>query len=1170
MLAASEPVASWSFNEGSGRLAHDDSGHGLDGTLRGSAGWSQGVDGSCLQLDGAGHVEVPSDPRLQLGQALTIEAWFHVTDDQANTYKHIVSLWDHYLLRLDSPPEGGRLSFFSFLDGDPEPRLSAGVPSLGQWHQVFAVWTGADMELWVDGVRRGQPRTGHPTPASRVLRLGENLIGLIDEVRIYDRALSEEEIVARIPPQLVLKLEVGRPLAAMGEPIPVACLLSNTGGQVMTGGVATLTLPAGLELVSGSAAIALPDITRSSGAKVEWQIRSDAPICGQAEVAVAFPGRDTATDDAMVVIGNLPGQDDRAFDEPALVETARGDLVLGNGRLRLVFAANQFGYGVYAVDVRQADRWRRLALANALSQLAVLHGGKPLRQMVYSPNWERLGGLPGEAGVAFAPTVVDGAGTSWSGRFSFRLRDADRVFVGIEMVPEGPAALVRLQGPTLYAGERSFGAAKDDALFGGIEWLVEGESSSSDVDMHDPEHYLRYVPHPNKITVPVMGVARENAVVALLWDCLQKWDGRHDRPAAVFASPNSLDGQENHLLGLFLPSVPDWTEPNRPDAVENPYPAMAGTPLRLEAWIAAVSPAEQTLDCVPRWFEIYGVPEPTPLPRGTYAAEIDFSMRAFLESLWVEAEQKWWTSKGGGPLLSQVGLPPHFAYQLRTAALLTEDAARRDAFNARAALVEHAGGFRPAWDDLGFTWANAVEGLLRQRDVAAANLDAMGEDGAWRFRARIETEGVFAGRDYGLLGPDGAAEVGTCARRAYEILRYARLAGDADAFAAVRPALEFMRQFRVPRAAQIWECPVHAPDILAAADALEAYLEAYLFGGDREYLDEAVYWAHAGLPFVYVWNPVEQPMLRHASIAILGGSWYAGSWIGQPVQWNGLRYAYALLKLADHDSTLPWRRIAEGITVSALHQQDADGPNVALWPDNFSALDWSKCPWVFEPGMILKNVLCLTGRDVEPDAVAVGPGIRLISRARFSEIGLAEGVLRFTARFPERESGQIVVAGVARPAAVRVDGSVLPLVSGDLWASIGPAWRYDSGPGFVTIKLTGSGLAAIEVTGVAYQPVRLIPSLAQEIVLDFEEWQLLAGLPAGSVGREYIDTAAGQFARRFYRAITESGGTHASPSLAQPATPCCGGPDGDNLDGAGLGLRWDAQEPGRLGLTPAR
>jgi hypothetical protein len=502
-----------------------------------------------------------------------------------------------------------------------------------------------------------------------------------------------------------------------------------------------------------------------------------------------------------------------------------------------------------------------------------------------------------------------------------------------------------------------------------------------------------------------------------------------------------------------------------------------------------MAPATQSVACIARWFDTFGIPDPAPLPRGNYTNEVQFSMRAFLESLWDPVEQRWWTSKGGPELLSRKALPAHYAFQLRMGAILTTNSQLQNQYLDRAALAEQLGGFRPAWDDLGLIWANPVAGLMGWRGQAAAHLDTMWPDGSWRFRTRIETDGVFKGKDYSLLGPDKAAEIGTCAQKAYEVLRLARVTGDAELFDAVKKSLAFMDQFTVPRAAQVWECPVHAPDVLAAADAIDAYLEAYRYSGDHHYLDQAIAWAWRGLPFIYVWNPPGRPILRYASIPIFGGSWFEGSWIGQPVQWNGLRYAYALLKLADYQSAFPWKKIAEGITRSAIHQQDTAGANVALWPDNFSALDWSKCPWVFEPGMIMKNVFKLLDRDIEPGTAVVDAGNQrafITSRATISAGAWQEDRLIFQASFPPGESGAIIVARLWKPAAVLHNDSLLPEAQGDLSKVLSNAWHYSAEPGVVAIKLLASGPHNLEIRGAKSRPGTLIPRTATTIEFDFD------------------------------------------------------------------------------------
>ena len=1090
--AASEhsgPAAWWRFDEGAGNAVKDASGHGLEGVVHGSTKWVPGVSGTALALDGSAYVEIPFDRQWVPAGGFTIQAFIRPTDYGPSTYKHVLEFGDSCLLRLDNPPEGGQLSFFTFLSGQPEPRLQAGVPEIGKWHQVLAVWDGRKMQLWLDGVKRERDRPGRLTPTETPLRIGHHFVGAIDEVKFYPRALTENEIWSLIPPKPSLTLKVPHPLLEIGRPFTIICDVANVGGQSLAEGAVALAVPPGLVLVEGAPRVTLPAVTRITPQTLRWTVRADAALAAEVMVKAEFKGAELVAKSARCVVAR-PIPSGGSLLQQATLTAAEGDLVLGNQHLRLVFPTNDFGYGVFAIDLNQGGRWTRMGLANCFSYLAVNHAQASARQFVYARAYRPLAAGPGQAGIEFHSQIADGAGARWDWRFRFRLTDDDRVKIEQEAVPDQDGSLILLQGPTLHVGEGTFGTHKDDALFCGLEWLVGEERSSSDLDLHDPNHYVRFAPHPNKITVPLMALAKDGAALALYWDCLQRWDGTNTRPAAVFAAPNFIEAQENHLMGLFLPSVPEWVDENHLEASQRPYPFKRQVPLRLECWIAGVTPASQSVDCLPRWFQTFGVPEPAPYPRGDPIREVEFSMRAFLESLWVEAEQKWWTSKGGGELMSQKGLPPAFAYQLRMAASLTADATLQAKFAERAALAETLGAFRPEWDDVGFTWGSPSVSLAALGRRSTGLVDSMGEDGAWRFRTRVETQGVFKGMDYASLGPDRAAEVGTCARNTYDVLRFARMTGDAELFRSGQKSLEFMKRFTVPRAAQVWECPVHSPDILAAADAIEAYLEAYGYSADPSDRDEAIRWAWRGLPFVYVWNPPDRERLRYASIAIYGGSWYGGSWIGQPVQWNGLRYAYALLKLAECDTRFPWRKIAEGLTVSAMYQQDAQGPNVALWPDNFSAIDWSNCPWVFEPGAILKNVFKLIGHDIEPGTTFVGTGTnRLVvtGRAIISAASWNEGVLRFNAQFPESDGGYLLIAGVEKPSRVRLDATVVAEVPGDLAKAGSQGWKHESEPGWLLLKLVAAGPNRLEVDGARSRPSPLVPRVAEAIAFDFDQ-----------------------------------------------------------------------------------
>jgi hypothetical protein len=136
------------------------------------------------------------------------------------------------------------------------------------------------------------------------------------------------------------------------------------------------------------------------------------------------------------------------------------------------------------------------------------------------------------------------------------------------------------------------------------------------------------------------------------------------------------------------------------------------------------------------------------------------------------------------------------------------------------------------------------------------------------------------------------------------------------------------------------------------------------------------------VPFIYLWTLPDKPMMLGATIPVFGSTFYSHSWLGVPVQWCGLVYAYHLWHLAQDleqapltrtDSPLPlalnfspadWKRIVELITVSATHQQFADGPKVGLYPDSISNFE-TKNPLFINPEDILVNVLALYGTDAD-------------------------------------------------------------------------------------------------------------------------------------------------------------------------------------------------------------
>ncbi len=240
--------------------------------------------------------------------------------------------------------------------------------------------------------------------------------------------------------------------------------------------------------------------------------------------------------------------------------------------------------------------------------------------------------------------------------------------------------------------------------------------------------------------------------------------------------------------------------------------------------------------------------------------------------------------------------------------------------------------------------------------AAAGSAADQQADGGWPFQGDP------------ALKNQGETSLGSCSSKAYSLLKAARITGDKFCLEHGLAGLAFMQQFRVPRGAQVWEVPLHAPDILAAAQAVLAYLEGYRITSKPTYLQEAIRWAYAGLPFVYLWAAEDRPIMAYGSIPVFGATWYTGAWFGNVVQWNGLDYAYALQKLWQYDQTQPWKHIAEGLTIFAMQMQrtseSAYPQNKGMYPDAFSVpLGDEAYHWDLAPIKIMQNVLALEGAD---------------------------------------------------------------------------------------------------------------------------------------------------------------------------------------------------------------
>lgn len=906
-------------------------------------------------------------------------------------------------------------------------------------------------------------------------RVAWTVTGVRDVLATLNIRLSggPEELAAPLvcaPGLLALNHGPASPVALEGESAVFECWVRNDSRCIVRAPLAQFEFSDGLVQATG------PDLPPGASQILSANSRNGLlqKVTVQAAniESIALPGS------AQTRIGDTQAPEPTGHLYSA---ASRQCAVLENDRMRLAFRTGETGFSSIEVQGRGGAEWNTIGWIPQLSHIAFLDAAGARGDLAVEAAMPRLETNANEESLAFDWSHAGIDGANWRATLLFSIKEGARCAdIVYELACDRDRQLLRFDGPMVYALDR------DEAVFPGLEWLVDEEISSSTLDIEAGHpHQVRYVPHPMMVTIPVMGVHGDNGAIGLLWDANQLWDGVRRLPSPVFASPDRFNNQRAHLMGLQLPTAPDFLEPNTRDAAR-PYPLPAGKTLRLECQLFVDAEAKDALAPMDEWFRIRSVPIPPSMPRGSLEGEVQFSMRAYLESLWDAETGQWWTTKNGPAQLAYRDLPKGHLADLLLGAQLSPDAPVRDAcmIRARDAAAEMQVPLQREFllqngnTDFGAAAALHIANVLAARD----------ERGFWGFDADREDQGIFKGFDYHVLGQDNAVAGGTCAENARTVLRFARVTGEWGAFNAIRNVLAFMGSEEVPRAAQVWEVPFHAPDILAAAQAVDAFLEAYRFTGDAVWLDAAVYWARRGLPFVYFWSDPERPFLLGATIPVYGASLMKYSWFGRPVQWNGLCYADALIALSEHDDTYPWRRVAELIVGSALHQQAAEGEDVALWPDAIGAVEQDKSAWVFPPRMILRTILKLAGRDEDAKTVFAGHGQ---DRIAITAVGAVTGVchegdtLRFEVTYPQGECGRAVIANITRPAALRIDGDLVDLLDNRAGAAETGCY-YDDVNGFASIFVPKEGRSNIVLEKAAFRAISRLSEQTAELAFEFD------------------------------------------------------------------------------------
>ena len=195
-------VAAYSFDEGAGSITTDVSGKNNSGTISNATWTASGKYGGALTFNGSNAlVVIPPSTSLNVTNAMTQEAWVYPTVSKASWSTVMHRETDAYYLHA-SCPDGAMLpASGATFNGTESYVAGASALPLNTWSHVASTYDGSSLKIYVNGVLSSTKTvSGSVQNNNNPLRIGGNypygqfFEGRIDDVRVYNRALSATEI----------------------------------------------------------------------------------------------------------------------------------------------------------------------------------------------------------------------------------------------------------------------------------------------------------------------------------------------------------------------------------------------------------------------------------------------------------------------------------------------------------------------------------------------------------------------------------------------------------------------------------------------------------------------------------------------------------------------------------------------------------------------------------------------------------------------------------------------------------------------------------------------------------------------------------------------------------------------------------------------------------------
>lgn len=200
-------VARYDFEEGGGQTVTDRSGHALDATLVGGVQWEKGDFGTALKLNGVdSYVDCGAPLALDIARAGSVVLWCkpEVLQGGLASWATGGGWCDERLVLAFDTYHGAPQFMWVVADGKGYGPGNLTNPPAGVWTHLALTFDGKSVRVYTDGVptsSQSQPLRpkleGVKLNLGRCQGLGKDIFqGLLDDVSIYNRPLSDVEVLA--------------------------------------------------------------------------------------------------------------------------------------------------------------------------------------------------------------------------------------------------------------------------------------------------------------------------------------------------------------------------------------------------------------------------------------------------------------------------------------------------------------------------------------------------------------------------------------------------------------------------------------------------------------------------------------------------------------------------------------------------------------------------------------------------------------------------------------------------------------------------------------------------------------------------------------------------------------------------------------------------------------